>query len=38
MNRFRRIRVRWEQKLRTYVTMLHLGVGVITWRASGLLE
>jgi transposase len=37
MNRFRRILVRWEKKAASYLAMLHLALGVITWRASGLL-
>ncbi len=38
MNRFRRILVRWEKLGETYVAMLHLALGIITWRATGLLE
>jgi putative transposase len=38
MNRFRRILVRWEKKAETYLAMLHLALGVITWRAANLLE
>jgi putative transposase len=37
MNRFRRILVRWEKRADTYMAMLHLACGIITWRASGLL-
>jgi len=37
MNRFRRILVRWEKRCDTYVAMLHLACGIITWRACGLL-
>lgn len=37
LNRFRRILVRWEKRADTYVAMLHFALGVITWRASGLL-
>jgi transposase len=33
LNRFRRILVRWEKKAQTYLAMLHLALGVITWRA-----
>jgi transposase len=33
MNRFRRILVRWEKRADTYVAMLHLALGIITWRA-----
>ena len=38
MNRFRRILVRWEKRADTYLAMLHLTCGLITWRATGLLE
>ena len=38
MNRFRRILVRWEKRADTYLAMLHLACGLITWRATGLLE
>ena len=37
MNRFRRILVRWEKRADTYLAMLHLTLGIITWRATGLL-
>lgn len=37
MNRFRRILIRWEKKAESYLAMLHLALGVITWRAAGLL-
>jgi transposase len=37
MNRFRRVLVRWEKRADTYLAMLHLACGVITWRATGLL-
>ena len=37
MNRFRRILIRWEKRADTYVAMLHLACGIITWRAAGLL-
>ena len=37
LNRFRRILVRWEKYPETYIAMLHLACGVITWRATGLL-
>jgi putative transposase len=33
MNRFRRILVRWEKRADTYVAMLHLALGIITWRS-----
>ena len=38
LNRFRRILVRWEELGETYIAVLHLALGVITWRATGLLE
>jgi transposase len=38
MNRFRRILIRWEQRADTYIAMLHLACGIITWRATGLLK
>ncbi|MCE1180720.1 MAG: IS5 family transposase [Rhodocyclales bacterium] len=38
MNRFRRILVRWEKLPETFIAMLHLACGIITWRATGLLE
>lgn len=38
MNRFRRILVRWEKLPETFVAMLHLVCGIITWRATGLLK
>jgi transposase len=37
MNRFRRILIRWEKRADTYVAMLHLACGIITYRAVGLL-
>jgi putative transposase len=37
LNRFRRILVRWEKRPDTYLAMLHLACGIITWRATGLL-
>ncbi len=37
MNRFRRILIRWEKRTDTYLAMLHLALGLITWRATGLL-
>ena len=37
LNRFRRILVRWEKRADTYLAMLHLACGLITWRAVGLL-
>ena len=38
LNRFRRILMRWEKRPDTYIAMLHLACGLITWRAVGLLE
>lgn len=38
MNRFRRILIRWEKRADTYIAMLHLACGLITWRATGLLK
>ncbi len=37
LNRFRRILIRWEKLGETYIAMLHLALGIITWRATGLL-
>ena len=37
LNRFLRILVRWEKRADTYIAMLHLACGLITWRATGLL-
>jgi transposase len=34
MNRFRRILIRWEKREDTYLAMLHLACGIITWRAA----
>lgn len=38
MNRFRRILIRWEKRADTYIAMLHIACGIITWRATGLLK
>jgi putative transposase len=38
LNRFRRILIRWEKRADTYIAMLHLALGIITWRATGLLK
>ena len=38
MNRFRRILIRWEKRADTYLGMLHFALGIITWRATGLLR
>ena len=32
LNRFRRLLVRWEKRADTYLAMLHLALGIITWR------
>lgn len=37
LNRFRRILIRWEKRADTYLALLHLACGIITWRATGLL-
>ena len=37
LNRFRRILIRWEKLAVTYIAMLHLACGIITWRATNLL-
>ena len=37
LNRFRRILIRWEKRADTYIAMLHLACGIITWRATGLM-
>jgi hypothetical protein len=36
--RFRRILIRWEKIPETYFAMLHLACGIITWRATDLME
>lgn len=36
LNRFRRILVRWEKRLDTYLAMLHFACAIVTWRAAGL--
>jgi hypothetical protein len=38
MNRCRRLLVRWEKLPETVIARLHLACGIITWRATGLLE
>ena len=38
MNRFRRILVRREKLPETFIAMLHLACGIITWRATGLMK
>jgi transposase len=37
LNRFRGILIRWSKRPDTYIAMLHLACGIITWRATGLL-
>jgi putative transposase len=37
LNRFRGILIRWNKKAQNYLAMLHLALGLITYRASGLL-
>ena len=37
MNRFRRLLVRWDKKVRNYLAFLHLACAYITYRRSGLL-
>jgi hypothetical protein len=34
LNRFGRILTRWEKRADTYLAMLHLACGLITWRAA----
>lgn len=38
MNRCRRLLVRWEKLPETVIARLHLACGIITWRATSLLE
>jgi putative transposase len=37
MNRFRRLLIRWEEKKKNYVAMLHFACAWITWQAAGML-
>jgi putative transposase len=37
MNRFRRLLIRWDKKVRNYLAFLHLACAYITYRQSGLL-
>jgi transposase len=37
LNRFRGILIRWNKKAENYLGMLHLALGLITYRATGLL-
>lgn len=34
LNRFRRLLVRWEKRLDTYVAMLQFACGIITWQSA----
>lgn len=34
LNRFRRLLIRWEEKKKNYVAMLHFACALITWRAA----
>ena len=36
MNRFRRVRIRWEKKPENYIAFLHFACALIAFRASGL--
>ncbi|MCC6347752.1 MAG: IS5 family transposase [Nitrospirales bacterium] len=38
LNRFRRLLIRWEKRADTFLAMLHLACGIITWRATDLLK
>ena len=33
LNRFRRILVRWEIRLDTFLSMLHFACGIVVWRS-----
>jgi hypothetical protein len=35
MNRFRRILIRWEKRADTYLAIVHLTLGIVTWRSTG---
>ncbi len=37
MNKFRGILIRWSKRPDTYIALLQLVCGIITWRATGLL-
>ena len=37
MNRFRRVLIRWDKKVRNYLGFLHVACAYITYRPSGLL-
>lgn len=34
LNRFRGILIRWSKKAKNYLGLLHLALGIITWRAA----
>lgn len=36
MNRFRRLRIRWDKKAQNYLALLHFACGLIAFRAAGL--
>jgi putative transposase len=38
LNRFRALLIRWNKKAENYLGLLHLALGVITFRMSGLLR
>ena len=38
MNRFRRVLIRWDKKVRHYLGFLHLACAYITYRQAGLLR
>ena len=37
MNRFRRVLIRWDKKVRNYLAFLHMACAYITYRQAGLL-
>lgn len=37
LNRFRALLIRWSKRADSYIALLHLACGIITWRATGLL-
>jgi transposase len=38
LNRFRGLLIRWTKKAETYIALLHLACGIITWRSTGLMR
>ena len=38
LNRFRCVLIRWEKRADTHVALLHAALGLIAWRAAGLLK